>query len=65
VALPHDIVLNIGLMRMLVPCIKLKSEQKHNINNNAPLGKLSEDELGDTECLYKACQAAMTDTGVN
>jgi len=30
----------------------------------APLGILSEDEWGDLECLYKACQADITDGGL-
>jgi len=30
----------------------------------APLNILSEDEWGDLECLYKACQAAITDGGL-
>jgi len=31
----------------------------------APLTIVSEDLWGDLECLYKACQAARTDTGVD
>jgi len=54
--LTHDIALSIGLMRMLVPGIKSKSEQIQNIINNASFGKLSEDELGDLECLFRARQ---------
>jgi len=30
----------------------------------APLGILSEDEYEDFECLYKACQSAITDVGL-
>jgi len=30
----------------------------------APLSILSEDEWGDLECLYKACQAAIIDGGL-
>jgi len=30
----------------------------------APLSILSEDEWGELECLYKACQAAITDGGL-
>jgi len=30
----------------------------------APIGTLSEDEWEDLECLYKACQAAITDGGL-
>jgi len=30
----------------------------------APLRILSEDEWGDLECLYKACQSAITDGGL-
>jgi len=30
----------------------------------APLSILSEDEWGDLECLYKACQASITDGGL-
>jgi len=29
-----------------------------------PLSILSEDEWGDLECLYKACQAVITDGGL-
>jgi len=30
----------------------------------APLTIVSEDQWGDSECLYKACQAARTDGGL-
>jgi len=30
----------------------------------APLSILNEDEWGDLECLYKACQAPITDGGL-
>jgi len=30
----------------------------------APLSILSDDEWGDLDCLYKACQAAITDGGL-
>jgi len=30
----------------------------------APLTIVSEDQWGDLECLYKACQAAITDRGL-
>jgi len=30
----------------------------------APLSKLSDDEWGDLECMYKACKAAIIDGGL-
>jgi len=30
----------------------------------SPLSILNEDELGDLECLYKGCQAAIADGGL-
>jgi len=33
-------------------------------NNNCPTDHLSDDQWGDLECLYKACQAARIDGGL-
>jgi len=43
---------------------ELGQVNNNNNNNNCPTDHLSDDQWGDLECLYKACQAARTDRGL-